>query len=101
MRSEVVFHRLAAREAREAREAEAWYAARSSDTAERFRRAVAGAAERLAEGQGVHPVGTTRFRYVRVRRFPYRLIAHLQSTAAIVIAVTHDRRRPGYWRRRR
>jgi plasmid stabilization system protein ParE len=95
---QVVFHRLAAKEARAA---EAWYADRSSEVAERFRNAILDAAQRIADDVRTHPVGRSRFRYVLLRRFPYRLIYCLESkSVARVVAVTHFRRRPGYWRRR-
>jgi hypothetical protein len=93
----VVFHRLAAKEARAA---EAWYAQRSSEVAQRFRDSVSDAARRISLGETTHRVGTTRFWYVRVRRFPYRLIYCQSESAALVVAVSHHRRRPGYWRRR-
>jgi plasmid stabilization system protein ParE len=95
---QVVFHRLAAKEARAAA---AWYASHSPEVAERFRAAVLDAAQRVADGVGTHPVGATKFRYVRVHRYPYRLIYCLESeSTARVVAVSHFRRRPGYWQRR-
>ncbi len=98
MARQVVFHRLAAKEARAAA---GWYASRSSEVAERFRAAVLDAAQRIADDVGTHPVGATKFRYVRVNRFPYRLIYCFESeSTARVVAVSHFRRRPDYWRRR-
>jgi plasmid stabilization system protein ParE len=96
---QVVFHRLAAKEARAA---EAWYAERSSGVAQRLRAAVLDAAQRIADNVGSHPVGTTRFQYVRVYRFPDRLIYCLETESmARVVAASHFRRRPGHWRRRK
>jgi hypothetical protein len=38
---------------------------------------------------------------VRLRRFPYILYYHVvDDSLALVLAVAHARRRPGYWRRR-
>jgi hypothetical protein len=94
----VAFHRLAAKEARAA---EAWYASRSPETAVRFRAAVVAASNRIAADGISHPIASTRFRYVPVHRFPYRLIfLNIDSETTRVIAVSHHRRRPGYWRRR-
>lgn len=94
----VVFHRLAAQEARDA---ETWYAGRSQEAADRFRVAVLAATERLVQQTATHPLAGTRFRYVRVHRFPYRLIYVMQTADTVrVIAVAHDRRRPAYWRGR-
>ncbi len=98
MSLEVVFHRLAAQEARGA---EAWYARRSPEVATRFRDAIFAAIERIANDQRWHSIPATRFRYVNVHRFPYRLIfVQNDGESARVIAVAHHRRRPGYWRRR-
>ncbi|MEX0711297.1 MAG: type II toxin-antitoxin system RelE/ParE family toxin [Pirellulales bacterium] len=99
MAVQVVFHWLAAHEARQA---DAWYASRSPEAATRFRAAVLAAAHRIADGVRTHPIAGTRFHYARVDRFPYRLIFCFESpTTARVIAVAHSRRRPGYWRQRR
>ena len=93
----VGFHRLAAQEARAA---EAWYAPHSPDTARRFRTEVSAAAMRIADNVGTHAIPETKCRYVYVRRFPYRLIYSMDDKTALVVAVAHARRRPGYWRRR-
>ena len=36
-------------------------------------------------------------RRVRVRRFPYQVVYVGIDAGVVVIAVAHDRRRPGYW----
>jgi len=42
----------------------------------------------------------TDFRFLRVKRFPY-LLYYLELENAIwVAAVAHERRKPGYWRKR-
>lgn len=35
-----------------------------------------------------------------LRRFPFSLIYAEESSEILVVAVAHQRRRPGYWRRR-
>jgi toxin ParE1/3/4 len=42
-------------------------------------------------------VGTRR---VLLRRFPFGVVYVLESSRALVVAVAHYSRRPGYWRRR-
>ena len=97
--SDVVFHRLAAREYRSARD---WYAERSTEVAHRFRMSVDRAVERIAAEAESPPCLTGAYRYVRVGRFPYLLIFRLIDVHAILIlAVAHTSRRPGYWRRRK
>lgn len=95
----VRFHRLASRELRLAVD---WYRGRDLDTAIRFQSAVENAIDRIEADPESHPVEHGRFRWVRVRRFPYRLIfERLDGETVQVIAVVHSRRRPGYWKRRR
>lgn len=95
----VVFHRLAAREYRLARD---WYAARSVEVAERFRIAVDQAAERIAVETDLLAALEGAYRWVRVRRFPYVLVFRERSPGVImVVALAHTSRRPGYRRRRR
>lgn len=44
---------------------------------------------------GVDPA--LEVRRVRVRRFPYQVVYVMHDEDVVVIAVAHDRRRPGYW----
>lgn len=98
MQPTVVFHRLAGREYRDARD---WYAVRSASVAERFRIAVDRAAGRIAAEAESLPVLSGPYRRVRVRGFPYLLIFRRRSPEVfMVVAVAHTSRRPGYWRGR-
>ncbi len=36
----------------------------------------------------------------RVARFPYRIVYFVHDDTIVVVAVAHERRRPGYWHRR-
>ena len=96
--TQVVFHRLAAKEYRSARD---WYAARSVEVADRFRIAVDRATRRIATQRETLARLGRKYRWVRVSRFPYLLIFRERSPNVImVVAVAHTSRRPGYWRRR-
>jgi toxin ParE1/3/4 len=96
--TQVVFHRLAGREYRSARD---WYAARSAEVAGRFRDAVDRAVQRIAKDPEALARLGTAYRWVRVNRFPYVLVFREKSPGLImVVAVAHTSRRPGYWRRR-
>ena len=98
MSIQVEFHRLAAKEARET---EAWYAGRSQDAAIEFHSGVVRAAQRIAQGVETHRI-RTKFWYIRIRRYPYRLIFIFEhSLLARILAVAHCRRRTDYWRSRR
>ncbi|MEM8600872.1 MAG: type II toxin-antitoxin system RelE/ParE family toxin [Bacteroidota bacterium] len=41
-----------------------------------------------------------RLRRWRLRRFPYYVIYHVQANRLFILAVAHERRRPGYWSER-
>ncbi|MBI5760729.1 MAG: type II toxin-antitoxin system RelE/ParE family toxin [Planctomycetales bacterium] len=99
--AQVIFHRIAVQEHRSA---QAWYRERSADAAGRFREAVDRAVARIESDPESHPVTSLsrRFRWVRVRRFPYILVFRSQSPQSVmVVAVAHTSRRPGYWRGRK
>ena len=95
----VLFHRLAARELRCARN---WYRERSVEAADRFSVAVNQAVSQIiARGDALPPVNKD-YRYIRVNRFPYVLIFQTDGGGVVkVVAVAHTSRRPGYWRRRK
>jgi toxin ParE1/3/4 len=40
------------------------------------------------------------FRRILLDRFPYQLIYRVESDEIVVYAVAHQKRRPGYWRKR-
>ena len=42
-----------------------------------------------------------RRRRVLVARFPYSIVYRHDSDAIVIVAVAHQRRRPGYWRWRK
>jgi plasmid stabilization system protein ParE len=95
----VVFHRLASREVLAAK---SWYQSRSELTHQRFHRALAESVDRVMVNPTAFSALTGRFRYVRLRRFPYILIFELRADNTVfVVAVAHTSRRPGYWRGRK
>jgi toxin ParE1/3/4 len=51
-------------------------------------------------GLGVPVVGHEALRRWRLRRFPYYLIYRAQRGALLILAVAHERQRPGYWEER-
>jgi hypothetical protein len=40
------------------------------------------------------------FRQALLRRFPFSLIYSIEADAILIVAVAHQRRRPGYWKYR-
>ena len=82
---------------REAEDALAWYLQRSLKAAESFLREFDRGLALIAESPRLWPrfeAGTRR--YV-LRKFPYSIIYRLITERIEVVAVAHQRRRPGYW----
>ena len=95
----VVFHRLAAREYRLARDR---YRERSETVAHRFQLAVDRAVARIAADPDALPSLRGHYRYSRVAGFPYVLVFRpMDDDAVMVLAVAHASRRPGYWHGRK
>jgi len=95
---EVRFHRLAAREFREAQK---WYESRRTGLSGDFVTEVDRALERITSHPDRWPIYWNRFRRVRLRRFLYSIFYSIEKADLIlVLAVAHVRRRPDYWLRR-
>jgi len=84
----------------EAQAARRWYAERDPRAAERFMLALDDALVGIAGAPGAWPPFGTGTRRVVLRRFPYQVIFRAISDGLEVVAVMHERRRPGYWRQR-
>jgi hypothetical protein len=67
----VEFHPLAAKELQSAQD---WYAARDTQVAAEFQLAAADAIGRMRREPEAQAIEFRHFRWVRVRRFPYRVI---------------------------
>ena len=86
---------------------------RDPSAARRFRRAVDGILDRIEENpeqfaeHGLLAVQNGRPRFYAVRRavlprpFPYVVFFYVRHGMAIVLAIAHGKRRPGYWADRR
>ena len=86
----------------ELEETVAWYEERMAGLGREFQSAVENAIQRICENpKAGSRYGTTRFRYLLVRRFPYVIFYSEAKQLVRVMAVAHGRRRPGYWRNRR
>jgi plasmid stabilization system protein ParE len=99
MPASVIFDASASREYLKARR---WYAARAGEQiAAGFADEVDRAVVRIAESPTTGTLFRTRYRWVRLRRFPY-LVYYREVTTdtLVVLAVAHKRRRLGYWIRR-
>jgi plasmid stabilization system protein ParE len=84
----------------EVTEAQAWYAARSEVAASAFTLEFDGVVERIAVSPERWPADVDGTRRAVFPRFPFNLIYRLRGKILEVVAVAHQRRRPGYWRGR-
>jgi toxin ParE1/3/4 len=83
----------------------AWYEERGAGLGDRFEASVDEMVDTLLEwpesgavwhGGDISPVVRSR----RVAGFPYRVVYLVQDTELVVVALAHEKRKPGYWRDR-
>lgn len=82
----------------EARAAFHWYRERSERAAEAFQHEIGRAIARIGEAPTASPIVDGPLRRCLLDRFPYALLYSVEPGRALVIAVAHQHRRPGYWR---
>jgi toxin ParE1/3/4 len=85
---------------REIEESRAWYRQRSEPAETIFLRELDHAVDQVQRGPHRWPSygGGTR-RYV-LPTFPYSLINFVEEEVIHVVAVAHEKRKPGYWKKR-
>lgn len=93
----VRFHPAARSELLEAR---SWYEERSLASATAFAQEIASAIGRIAETPGRYPISDHNTRRVILRRFPFSIFFRKGIEEIVIVAIAHQKRRPGYWRRR-
>ena len=77
-----------------------WYAERSQQAARAFVRELTLAVQRVKHFPNRWPrFGKNTRRYI-FPRFPFSLIYRIKDRDVEVIAVAHDKRKPGYWKSR-
>lgn len=90
----VEFHPAALQEAEDA---QSWYAERSIFAASAFTRELSLAVQRVAQAPNRHPAAEARTRKAVLDRFPFTLYYRAAPEVISVVAVAHQKRRPGYW----
>lgn len=82
-------------------EAARWYETHRAGLGAEFLDAIDAAVARIAEsprlGSPVPGISDRSIRRRAVRRFPYHLVYMELTNRLQILAVAHDRRRPGYW----
>ena len=76
------------------------YRERSATAAEAFKQQVLDAIDSLADTADRWPADEQGFRRRLLRRFPYTVHFQVDGDVVTVLAVAHQRHRPGYWRGR-
>jgi plasmid stabilization system protein ParE len=84
----------------EFREAFLWYLERSPLAADAFRTEVFDKIDALADDAQTWPKDEDGIHFRILSRFPYTVHYDLTGTVVPVLAVAHQRRRPGYWLQR-
>ena len=93
----VEFHRAANDELRAAA---LFYEDRVPGLGEQLLTEVEHACSRLGEHQALGPRLDPVHRRLGLRRFPFALIYRITTSKVQIVAVAHDRRKPGYWKQR-
>jgi toxin ParE1/3/4 len=85
---------------REFREAALYYDLRVAGLGEKFLSEIKSTTELLIEQPKIGARIDPNLRRLLLGRFPYSVIYSVEETTIRVIAIAHQRRRPGYWRTR-
>lgn len=75
-------------------------AASSVETGHRFLADIAAAEELILQFPHASPPLGAGLRRCLLSRFPYQIVYRVEGDTIRVYAVAHNKRRPGYWRRR-
>jgi plasmid stabilization system protein ParE len=81
----------------ELRAAWLWYKERSPLSARAFVREVDEAVSRIDEAPRRYSVAEHGTRRILLQRFPYSLFYKVGGDETVIVAVAHQKRRPGYW----
>jgi len=84
----------------EAEEAFNYYKADSKDAARRFLVELRETTTRIRRNPRLYPLTIAEARNARLHNFPYSVIYRETSNEIQILAIAHDKRRPGYWRKR-
>lgn len=94
---QIEFHALADKEVLKSHRR---YLRRSPITATRYMAALEKAIEQIVAAPDRWPLHLFGTRFRRLHRFPYFVVYLVCLDKIRILAVPHDRRRPGYWKRR-
>jgi plasmid stabilization system protein ParE len=81
----------------ELREARNWYHLRSPLSAIAFAHEVETAVSRIEGTPTQFPLAEQRARKLVLQRFPFNIFYLAGESQIVIVAVAHQKRRPGYW----
>ena len=81
----------------ELRQARVWYFERSPLSAVAFAHEVEHAASRIREAPERNPLAEHGTRKFVLQRFPFNIFYRARDNEIVIVAVAHQKRRPGYW----
>lgn len=82
------------------REVHKWYHERSPISATAFAHTIDNAVSRIMENPTRHPLAEHKTRKFVLQLFPFNIFYLLTGSEIVIVAVAHQRRRPGYWQGR-
>jgi hypothetical protein len=74
-----------------------WYNSQVQGLGNTFAAAVAAAIDHIQRMPLAAPPFGQRYRRKQVKKFPYAVIYEVRDFELVIIALPHDRQRPGYW----
>ena len=84
----------------ELRTARNWYYERSPLSAIVFAQTVDKALSKIREAPNTFPPADHGTRKFTLQRFPFNIFYQMRENAIVIVAVAHQKRRPGYWSER-
>ena len=96
----MITHRFLPLARDELNEAASFFEGRVSGLGAAFLDDVDRSIEMLRESPRIGAAVGRTVRKLLLRRFPYSIIYALRGEEVVIVAVAHQRKRPGYWRRR-
>lgn len=81
----------------ELRAARNWYYERSPLSAFAFAQTVQNAISRIKGAPNTFPLADHGTRKFALQRFPFTIFYRSSETEIVIVAVAHQKRRPGYW----
>ena len=96
----MIRHRYLPSAREELNEAAAFYEASVPGLGEAFLEDVERAIETVRDSPGIGAHVGRRFRKAILPRFPFTIVYAQRDEEIVIVAIAHQRRRPGYWRGR-